>query len=642
MEQLINLKGVGTKITMLLNKLGIFSREDLITYYPYRYNLLKRSDLNTIFQNENAIIDGVVEVLPSLYRFGKMNKMIFRVNTYEHIVNVQIFNRGFLKNKLLPNTKVILIGKYDRYKNMFTASELRFGQLPNIPIIEPVYHSTNGISSKQIKKYIDLSLEDINIKSKVPNYLQDKYNFLPIDECIDIIHNPKDYNSLNKALEHLKYEELFDFMMKLNLLKIKQKKDKGIKRNIDYKVIQDKIKELPFVLTIDQESAIEDIINDLNSEYQMNRLLQGDVGSGKTIVAFLALYYNYLSGYQGSLMVPTDVLAKQHYQTFTKYFNELKVVLLTGKLKLSEQRKIQEDIKLGKVDIVIGTHALISDSLTYHNLGLVITDEQHRFGVNQRLLLKSKGNNPDVLYMSATPIPRTYALTIYGDMDMSIIKTMPKGRTPITTILKTSDDIKEVLQMMFNELKNNHQVYVIAPIIEESDKIELINISDLEEKMNKAFGKLFKIGTMHGKMDQKEKEKIMEQFINNEINILISTTVIEVGVDVPNATMIVIFDSFRFGLSTLHQLRGRVGRSDLQSYCILLSDMEKERLNVLTSTTDGFKISEEDFKLRGSGDLFGVRQSGEALFKLVDIHKDYDLILKTKEDSYEYLKNNIV
>jgi len=312
---------------------------------------------------------------------------------------------------------------------------------------------------------------------------------------------------------------------------------------------------------------------------------------------------------------------------------------LTGKMHLKDKKKALDLIGSGQADIIIGTHALISENVIYKNLGLVITDEQHRFGVNQRSSFKNKGIAPDILYMSATPIPRTYTLTLYGDMDVSTIKTMPKGRKAIITSIKKTSETKDVLNSMFDELKNKHQVYVIAPLIEESDKIDLENINDLESKMQRAFGKLYTIGVMHGKMDQSAKDSMMQKFHNNEINILISTTVIEVGVDVANATMIVIFDSFRFGLSTIHQLRGRVGRSDIQSHCILISDHEIERLNILTKTLDGFKISEEDFKLRGSGDLFGIRQSGEQLFKVADIHNDFDLLLKAKEDSASFLTN---
>lgn len=637
MEELSNIKGIGPKTIELLNKLNIYKQEDLITYYPYRYNLIKRSDLTTSNLNDQIIIDGIIESIPVVYRFNKkMDKMAFRINTKYNIINATIFNRSFLKNKLLPGTNVILFGKYDKKHNNIVVSELRFGVLSDTPYIEPVYHSTNGLTSKQIKNYIDIVMKNpFNIISNIPKILNDKYNFLDINESIKEVHNPG--INFNKALEHLKYQEAYEFMYKVNELKKNKKREIGLARSVDYNKVLEFIGKLPFELTTDQKKVVDEIYSDLISANRMNRLLQGDVGSGKTIVAFISMYVNYLSNHQSALMVPTDVLAKQHYQSIKKIFNdEVKIVLLTGKMKKSDQKKIHLDIENGNVDIVIGTHALISENLKYHNLGLVITDEQHRFGVKQRLSLQNKGNTPDILYMSATPIPRTYALTLYGDMDVSTIKTAPKGRKNIITKISNSDNIRDVLEAMFNELKNGHQVYVIAPLIEESDKIDLINISDLEEKMTKAFGKLFKIGTMHGKMDELTKTDIMEKFVNNEINILISTTVIEVGVDVPNATMIVIFDSFRFGLSTLHQLRGRVGRSDLQSYCILISDLEKERLDILTKTTDGFTISEEDFKLRGSGDLFGIRQSGEMIFKLIDLHKDYNILVNAKEDIEKY------
>ena len=371
----------------------------------------------------------------------------------------------------------------------------------------------------------------------------------------------------------------------------------------------------------------------------MNRLLQGDVGSGKTIVAIITLYLNYLSGYQGALMAPTEILASQHFQNITKLLPNLNVILLTGKLKSKEKREAKEAIKTGKANIIIGTHALISDDVTYQNLGLVITDEQHRFGVNQRSSLRNKGKSPDILYMSATPIPRTYALTLYGDMDISSIKTMPQGRKPVKTYLKSEKQITEVLYMMLDEIKKGHQIYIVAPLIEESDKIDLENVYKLEEKFTRAFGKICKIGLMHGKLSNAEKEKVMDDFKEGRTKILISTTVIEVGVDVPKATMIIIFDSYRFGLSALHQLRGRVGRNDLDSYCILISDKETKRLEVLTKTNDGFKISEEDFKLRGGGEIFGLRQSGDMNFKIIDVKNDYPLLLKAKEDAEDFIKN---
>ena len=394
-------------------------------------------------------------------------------------------------------------------------------------------------------------------------------------------------------------------------------------------------------LIVDQEKSIKEIYDDLVDERRMNRLLQGDVGSGKTIVGFISILINYFSGYQSALMAPTEILAEQHYNNFKKMFGGygINIELLTGKTKLKDKKEIYKKLDSGKIDVIIGTHALITEDVKYKNLGLVITDEQHRFGVNQRSNLKNKGLLADVLYMSATPIPRTYALTIYGDMDISNIKTLPSGRKEIITTIKKESEIKDVLTLMYGELKLGHQVYVIAPLIEDSDKIDLTNVEKLEEQMNKAFGKLYKIGVLHGRMKQEEKDEVMSKMKNNEIQILISTTVIEVGIDIPNATTMVIFDAYRFGLSQLHQLRGRVGRNSLQSYCVLISNLEKERLDILTTTNDGFKISEEDFKLRGSGDLFGVRQSGDMTFKIANIKNDYKMFLMAKDDSLECLTN---
>ena len=406
-------------------------------------------------------------------------------------------------------------------------------------------------------------------------------------------------------------------------------------------MVKEWIKKLPFSLTSDQLKSVDDIYHDLCNKKRMNRLLQGDVGSGKTIVAIISMYMNYLSGYQSALMAPTEILAIQHYQNMKKLFldEDIKIGLLTGKLKAKEKKELLQKLETGEIDMIVGTHALISEDVKYKNLGLVITDEQHRFGVNQRGNLKNKGLTPDILYMSATPIPRTYALTLYGDMDISNIKTIPSGKKEIITTLKKENEIKDVLTAMLNELKQHHQIYVIAPLIEESEKIDLENVHALEEKMNKAFGKYYKIGVLHGKMNNEEKEEMMRQFEQNDIQILISTTVVEVGIDVKNATMIVIWDAFRYGLSTLHQLRGRVGRNDLQSYCILVSNRETERLKILTQTCDGFKISEEDFLLRGSGDLFGIKQSGDMVFQVADLKKDYKILLKAKEDSEKFLLN---
>ncbi len=641
MRDLNEIKGIGPRTIKLLNKIGINSSNDLVHYYPFRYDDIKRSNVDLLEQDDKIIIDGVVETIPSLFHFNrKLDKMTFRLNIGSKLLNVAIFNRGFLKSKLQIGTKITIIGKYDKKHNLAVASELRFGLLLN-EVIEPVYHMTYGLTGKQINNLICNFLDELDCIDYLPDYIKEKYNFYDINKCIYNVHKPNDINDLKKSVNRLKYEELFYFMLKMNYLKQNKNNKIGLQRNVDFNKVQELIDNLPFKLTIDQEKAIKDIYNDLISKNRMNRLLQGDVGSGKTIVSFVAMFINYLSGYQSALMAPTEILAIQHYNNIKNIFKDynINIELLTGKLKVSEKKKIYKKLENNEVDIIIGTHALISEDVKYNNLGLVITDEQHRFGVNQRGNLKNKGITPDILYMSATPIPRTYALTLYGDMSISNIKTMPSGRKEIKTILKHEKDIKDVLTIMFEELKQNHQIYVIAPLIESSDKIDLKNIDEIKDNLDKAFSKYYNIGVLHGKMENKEKDEIMNKFKNNEIQILISTTVIEVGVDVKNATCMVIFDAFRFGLSTLHQLRGRVGRNDLQSYCILVSNRDTERLKILTSTSDGFKISEEDFMLRGSGELFGYKQSGDMNFSIADLKKDFKILLKAKEDSEEFLNN---
>ena len=638
---IVLLKGIGPKTEKILKNNGIMTIKNLISYYPFRYDVIKRSNINELMQDDKIIIDGIVESKPSLFFFNKkMNKMCFKFNTGDYLINIVIFNRGFLKNKINPGVTLTIIGKFDKIHNTIVANDIRFSKLPNVPVIEPIYHQIGDITSNQIRGFIG-NIDHYDIEEYVPKYLKEKYKLIEKEEAVLSIHNPKSEIDIKKAMAYLKYEELFLFMLKINSLKKNKTNKTGLRRDVDKSLVMDFIHNLPFELTVDQSKCVDKIYEDLISTNRMNRLVQGDVGSGKTIVAVIALYINFLSGYQGALMAPTEVLAYQHLINLKNLFKNynINIELLTGSLKASEKKSIYKRLENKEIDIIIGTQALISEDVKYNNLGLVITDEQHRFGVNQRSNLKNKGITPDILYLSATPIPRTYALTIYGDMDVSSIKTMPNGRKEIITILKSNSEIKNVLELMYQEIKNKHQIYVIAPLIEESDKIDLENINKLEEKMTSAFGKICKLGVMHGKMEKTEKDKVMESFKNGDISILISTTVIEVGVDVKNATMIVIFDAYRFGLSQLHQLRGRVGRNDLQSYCVLISDKEAERLNIMTKTTDGFKISEEDFKLRGSGDIFGVRQSGDMSFKLADFKTDFNILLKAKEDSLKLLES---
>ncbi len=568
--------------------------------------------------------------------------MNFRLVTQSGVVGVSIFNRAFLKSKLEVGTGVTVIGKFDKSKNVITASEIKLETLSNKVKIEPIYHCTNGLTNKNMATYINMALLMFGkeIKDYIPKQYVEKYNFLNKKTALNIIHNPSTEEKLKEVKIRLKYEELFAFMLKINYLKMENKKNnQGLERKIDKSKLDKFIKKIPFSLTNDQKTAVDDIINDLESKNRMNRLLQGDVGSGKTIVSFIAMVANYLSGYQSALMAPTEILAVQHYNNLKEFLNgtDITVELLTGSTSKKEKQVIYEDLKDGKINIVIGTHALIQEEVTYNNLGLVRTDEQQRFGVNQRANLQNKGIKPDVLYMSATPIPRTYALTIYGDMDMSIIKERPKGRQPITTYVKSNDEITEVLEMMYNELKQNHQVYVIAPLIEESENSDLATVCKLKDQMMLAFGKKYKIDIVHGKMASAAKDLIMQEFAQNKIQILISTTVIEVGVDVANATTMVIFDANRFGLSTLHQLRGRVGRGTSKSQCILISSTDTKRLEIMKDTDDGFVISEEDFKLRGHGDLFGTKQSGDMAFKIASLKSDYKILLQAKKDSKEYL-----
>ena len=640
---LTDVKGVGPKSEKILNKMDIFTPDDLINYYPFRYEIISRSDLTTLKDEDKIVIDGVIDTAPTIFFFGRKDRMNFKLVTKTNLFNVTIFNRGFLKSKLLVGSNISVIGKLDKRRNTIIASDLKFGLLPDTPKIEAVYHTVSGITGKQIETFINnLFFQDFKLSDYIPSEYASKYGFVSKRKALELIHFPRALKDIDLASKRLKYEEAFKFMYKMNYLKLSSKKNDGLERIVDKKKVREFINELPFKLTPDQEKAVDAIYEDLTSSNRMNRLLQGDVGSGKTIVAIISLYINYLGGYQGALMAPTEILANQHFINIEKMFNKygIRVALLTGNTK--KKVSLYKTIENNEIDVIIGTHALISEKLEYANLGLVITDEQHRFGVNQRSNLKNKGKKPDILYMSATPIPRTYALTLYGDMDVSSIKTVPSGKKEIKTFIKSDKEIKDVLTSMLDEIKKGHQVYVVAPLIEESENSELTNVEKLYDNLEKALGKVCKIGLLHGKMSAKDKDEVMDKFKNNEIQILVSTTVIEVGVDVKNATMMVIFDAFKFGLSALHQLRGRVGRNSLDSYCILVSSRETERLKILEQTNDGFKVSEEDFKLRGSGDIFGVRQSGDMAFKILNIKNDFEILKLAKEDSLEFLKNKKV
>ena len=506
MAELKDVKGIGPKALSLLNKINILSIEDLVTHYPFRYDILERNDLSKVEDGEKITIDGKVESVPILMRFkAGLNKMNFRLVTQSGVVGVSIFNRAFLKSQLGVGAGITVIGKFDKSKNIITASDIKMGILTNKVKIEPVYHCTSGLTSKNMSTYINMALlvYGREIADYIPQEYTKKYNFLNKKTALNVIHNPSTSEKLKDVTIRLKYEELFQFMFKINYLKQQNKKKKnGLIREIDKMKLNKFIKKIPFSLTNDQMKAIDEIINDLEASNRMNRLLQGDVGSGKTVVAFTGMFANYLCGYQSALMAPTEILATQHYNNLKEFLKDenINIALLTGSTSKKDKLEIYKGLKDGNINMVIGTHALIQDEVEYNNLGLVITDEQHRFGVHQRANLQNKGVKPDVLYMSATPIPRTYALTIFGDMDVSTIKERPKGRQKIDTYVKKNSEIKDVLEMIYKELKNNHQIYVIAPLIEESENSDLTTVNELREQMKLAFGELYKIDIVHGKM----------------------------------------------------------------------------------------------------------------------------------------------
>ena len=639
-----DIKGIGPKTLKLFQNLNIFTIQDLITYYPYKYKLYHPVTLDNYEENTEVLINGYVASDAKIYYIKRnLNKISFRLNTGTKLINVTIFNRPFIKQHLLLNKYISVIGKYNVKTNTLTASDIKLTPIIKDEI-EPIYHTTQGLKQVNIHKIINNLLEkNIYVPSLIPEEYIKEYSLLDKLTAIKEIHNPTSTNNLKQAEICLKYEELFEYTLKINYLKyLKDKTTSSYIKKFDTSKLDNLIASLPFKLTDSQVNAVEDIKKDFNSPKHMNRLILGDVGSGKTIISFLALYMNYLSGYQGVLMAPTEILIKQHYENIKKILTDLNIEILTGSTTKKDRDKIIENLKKGQIDILLSTHSVLNDDVVFKNIGLVVTDEQHRFGVNQRKNLQNKGENVDVLYMSATPIPRTLALTIFKDMDITEIKTKPLNRKPKITKLYKTSEIKEVLYEMLDEIKKGHQIYVVSPLIEnEEENTKLASVNYLYEKINVALNGKVPIGVLHGKLKNEEKENIMNDFKSNKTKILISTTIIEIGVDVSNATMIVIFNAERFGLATLHQLRGRIGRNDIESKCILISDYYTPRLKILEESEDGFYISEKDFELRGAGDLFGVKQSGDMVFKIANLNKDFKILKKCSEDSLNFLNKHI-
>jgi len=646
--ELSDIKGVGPKLLKSLNNLNINTIDDLLSYYPYRYEIFEPLNLTDDYNGERIAINATIESLPTVAFIKKnFNRLQFRAIHNNKIMQVVIFNRAFMKQHLTINKTITLVGKYDSKKNTFTCDDIKLTPITKKEII-PIYHINKNIKNNELRKiYESLFSNKLEVSKYIPDEYLEKYKFLDKLEALKKIHMPTNYNDIKSASLYLKYEELFLFLFKIAYMKKGNDNIYKTPKEFNDNDINEFISTLPFTLTDSQSDALNLILEDLKSNKKMNRLVLGDVGSGKTIVSFISMYASFLSGYQSVLMAPTEVLARQHYESALNYFKGFKmnIGLLVGSMTKKEKDIVKEKLKNKEIDILIGTHAIIEESVVFNKLGLVITDEQHRFGVKQREILKSKGEIPDALYMSATPIPRSYALTLYGDLDVSFITHKPGGRKEIATKIKKYTALKDVLTHVLEEIKNNHQVYVVASLIDDNEELDLKSVKTLKEKFNIAFNNKIPIEILHGKLKQKEKDEVMTRFKNNETKILISTTVIEVGVDVKNATIMVIFDADRFGLATLHQLRGRVGRNSLESYCYLICDEEKERLKVLEESNDGFYISEKDLELRGEGDLFGIRQSGVKTFKIANLKTDLKIMMQAKKDTEEYInqenyKNN--
>ena len=636
-QPLTVLPGVGPKSAEKFTKLGIESLQDLLLYFPFRYEDFKSKNVLELEDGEKAVISGVVTTPANVQYYGyKRNRLRFTIKQGEVVLAVNFFNQPYLADKVEVGSTIAIFGKWDKAKASLTGMKI-LAQVEDD--LQPVYRVAQGISQaslvKVIKTVFDQGLE-LLLEENLPQILLERYQLVERSQAVRAMHFPKNLTEYKQALRRIKFEELFYFQMQLQVLKSESKNaSQGLAIPWRGDLLEKKLTLLPFELTAAQKRSLDEILQDMQAPTHMNRLLQGDVGSGKTVVAGLAMYATYTAGFQSALMVPTEILAEQHFDSLSQLFPELRIILLTGGMKPTERRQALEAIEAGQVDMIVGTHALIQESVTYHQLGLVIIDEQHRFGVGQRRILREKGNNPDVLMMTATPIPRTLAITAFGDMDVSIIDQMPAGRKPIITRWVKHEQLEVVLDWLRKELQRGAQVYVISPLIEESEALDLKNAIALEEELKAYFGDKAQVALLHGKMKSEEKDTIMQDFKKGKIDILVSTTVIEVGVNVPNATVMLIMDADRFGLSQLHQLRGRVGRGDKQSYAVLVANPKtesgKKRMKIMTETTNGFVLAEEDLKMRGSGEIFGTRQSGIPEFQVADIVEDYPILEEARK-----------
>lgn len=642
-EPVTSLKGIGKETAEHLGEMGIFTINDLIWTFPYRHEDYRLKDLAATPHNEKVTIEARVENVPSVLYLGR-NKSRIQVTVLagRHLIKVVFFNQNYLRTKLTPGAIVTVSGKWDRGRQVINGTSIKFGPKTDSVDFEPVYSLKGSIHQNKFRKYMRQALDvaEEEMKETLPLHLIEQYKLLSLVDALEGVHFPKDGEHAKQARRRFVYEELLHFQLRIQALrKARKENERGLSIQYDLQKLREFIQTIPFELTKAQQRVVNEICKDLKEPHRMNRLLQGDVGSGKTIVAAISLYAAVTAGYQGALMAPTEILAEQHAESLRSLFEPIgiTVALLSGSTKTKERRAILEQLHNGEIDILIGTHALIQPDVVFSNLGFVITDEQHRFGVEQRRILRDKGINPDVLFMTATPIPRTLAITAFGEMDVSIIDELPAGRKQIETHWLKNEQLNSVLSKMEQELRQGRQAYVICPLIEESDKLDVQNAVDVYEQLATIFRGRYTIGLMHGRLHSDEKDAVMRDFTEGKIDVLVSTTVVEVGVNVPNASFMVIYDADRFGLAQLHQLRGRVGRGEHQSYCVLLADPKtdegKERMMSMTQTNDGFKLAEKDLELRGSGDIFGKKQSGMPDFKLADLVHDYRTLEVARQDA---------
>lgn len=626
----------------LLKKQNILTIEDLLFNFPTKYEDYRVSSIKDAKIDEPIVLEGtIVSKVTVNYLKSKLSTVVFTMEVEGERIRCTIFNRVFLKGKINYGTVLRIQGHFYQNMNNFTVNNLLICDEINRDIV-PVYKVKDiahdkylAIMEKAFRRYKNLIIETL------PKELLEKHNLLSMQETIYKLHFADDFEQINKALTRIKYEELLQYQLSMKYLHYMREQNHNCPViDCDYSLLEQLNKNLSYELTTDQKLAINDILTDLKAPYAMNRLLQGEVGSGKTIVAEMAILATVLAGYQAALMCPTEILSNQHYETLIETFkdySEVKLGLLTGSTPASKRNEVIEKLKSGEINVIVGTHALFQSEVEYKNLALVVTDEEHRFGVHQRVMIKNKGLSVNYLKMSATPIPRTLAISAYGDTDISVIKTLPSNRKKVITKLVDKPGKKAVMEHMKEELKNGHQIYVVTPLIDESEAIDTANANEVYNKMVKYFKGEYQVGLIHGKLKPFEKEEIMEKFLKNEIHILVATSVIEVGVNVANATTILILGAERFGVATLHQLRGRVMRSGAVPYCFLIpeniTDVSLARLKMVEETSDGFKLAEYDLLHRGPGEFFGERQAGAMNFKYADILKDNDLLELVNEDS---------